>query len=415
MSYLFMIPPVIRQILLLIYLVVLLIEWIIITLFLLRNTDVKTLITEFLLFLLNCIIFNLLIQENKLFFLDASNIEHNTVREYCVSFILLVIVLFSLFLFVFHFNKEFRNENNSISIDSIREALDTMDAGLCFYQENGLPILMNQVMEDISQLLMGQGLLNGNTLWEYIEAYPDKIDAFNPTIVLSNGKVYTFFNQLIEVEKMPVYQLLASDVSDIHQLNQQIQNDNKKLENMNHRLRLYNDNMSEVTKEEEILLSKEKIHKELGDVLWNTKFYLNSESDVYDLDELLEMWNLTVRLLKNEISVEQSQSITYLLDAGRVVDIQVHFEGSIVNWDNQSIKILNMAVREILFSMSQTSQKDLYIQIEEGTYFHLIKISGVDTKDVAHLFYDLEEEIEKIGGRYEISDSIKLIIPRNGE
>ena len=56
-----------------------------------------------------------------------------------VNFILILILVYIIFVFV----RELHERRNKISRASVKESLDKLPTGLCFYRENGRIILLN--------------------------------------------------------------------------------------------------------------------------------------------------------------------------------------------------------------------------------------------------------------------------------
>ena len=49
---------------------------------------------------------------------------------------------------------------------SIKEAIDSYPGGLCFAALNGKPILVNQQMNTLVEMLTGQTIIEANLTWE---------------------------------------------------------------------------------------------------------------------------------------------------------------------------------------------------------------------------------------------------------
>ena len=76
----------------------------------------------------------------------------------------LVIFIVFMYLVVQHWNFS----RNTISRSSIKEGIDQISSGLCFYTDNGRVLLMNSRMNELSFLLTGQDLQNAKLCWDTI-------------------------------------------------------------------------------------------------------------------------------------------------------------------------------------------------------------------------------------------------------
>ncbi len=51
----------------------------------------------------------------------------------------------------------------------LRDAINRIDAGLCMAEEDGTPILTNQVMNRIVSSLFGASIMNAELFWHYLK------------------------------------------------------------------------------------------------------------------------------------------------------------------------------------------------------------------------------------------------------
>lgn len=193
---------------------------------------------------------------------------------------------------------------NHLSYDSIRESMDSMPYGICYYYESGMPRLINQEMQNISKSLFGEMISNASTFWERIctEASTSQaeriMDYPSPTWVSQDGKVLSFVRKKIPYEKSFLYEILATDITEEYEKHKKLSVDNEHMSNITERLREYSKKVTALTIEKEILDTKVRVHSELGQTLVATRRYFVAQD--IDKQELLGMWNKNIMLLKKE-------------------------------------------------------------------------------------------------------------------
>ncbi len=88
-----------------------------------------------------------------------------------------------------------RWKSSRLTVMSVKESVDTLPAGICFFDGKGLPVLTNTVMEEICRELLGTCLSDGRALWEAVAEKTELSAVLGrsvPVIRLTSGKVYAF-------------------------------------------------------------------------------------------------------------------------------------------------------------------------------------------------------------------------------
>lgn len=157
-----------------------------------------------------------------------------------------------------------------ISGTSVKESLDWLPSGLCFYVQGGMPRLVNVRMNELCWALTGGPLNNGAEFWRRLTAgdvLPDNCvlqKGGAPVVQTADGRVWSF-------ERCAVgdglAQIVASDITQEQEMNARLAQENRRLEEMNRRLRRYGGQIRELTRERETLLAKARIHDEFGQAL----------------------------------------------------------------------------------------------------------------------------------------------------
>lgn len=186
---------------------------------------------------------------------------------------------------------------------SIKEGIDKLPTGLCFYYDNGIPILTNTSMNEMCSIITGKSLINGKAFYDacckgiakdgniYIKIGEE------PIIKLKNGTIKSFKCSKIEDR---VYELIAIDVSSQYALGVELKNKNEELKKMNARLVEYGKNIERIISDKEILIAKIRIHDKIGYLLLLLKKSLQTNSNDNEKKKLLQEWQKFTTLFASE-------------------------------------------------------------------------------------------------------------------
>ncbi len=269
---------------------------------------------------------------------------------------------------------------------SIMEGFDQIDSGLCFALSNGTPLLMNECFKTIAAELRPDckdlNKLNILDFWNSITEASRRLDnlwediGIAPILKLADSYL-TFSKTLISVEGEQVYQIIATDTTDLHRIGARIAADNKELEELNERLRRHSDNIDEISKQEEILATKISIHDELGELLLGSKYCLTQDGGAVDIDTVISNWRKIETLLQKDNSSDISDPEKQILDAAEAVGISMVLTGSLPKDDINAMKLIFAASRECLTNAVKHAEADeMWMDIETDRYGYFISITN---------------------------------------
>ena len=269
-----------------------------------------------------------------------------------------------------------RHRRESITRASVRESVDNLPAGLCFALEGGLPLMVNRTMEDLCQRITGDGLLNADRFWASLRgqktADVPEIEAADAlSVKMNDGRIWVFSRKKITVDGGPVVQFMATDATDLYALGRRLEEDNRALTDMNRRLSQYGENVTELTRGEEILETKMQIHDTLGEILMASRVALASaeERDPAFIRELFGKWKQSVALLRHEAVPEASDGadpVRQIEEAAEAAGVKVVFRGRFPREDRSATRLLFTATREALTNAVRHAGADtLTVGIQE--------------------------------------------------
>ena len=215
--------------------------------------------------------------------------------------ILLVLTLSSLGGSVWLLLSETKNRK-TISQRSIKEAFDNLPTAVCFFNEAGLPVLCNLAMQRFSFAVCGKDVQYLTDLESLLS------DSFIPLegvrkeggiFIFPEGKTWQLRKRSILHEKGERYtQYIASEITDLYSSRVALQQENEELRKVQNALKKLSANVVAVTREEEILNAKMRVHDEMGRCLVAAQKYLREDSAEPIPDSLALSWQRAVATLK---------------------------------------------------------------------------------------------------------------------
>lgn len=275
-----------------------------------------------------------------------------------------LLILISLVLLIV---KEYRFRKNTITRSSIKQGVDKLSSGLCFYQKGGRVVLANKCMSDLCFAIVGRDLQNAELFWEILSGgeVNENVQRLSygsrPNFRLPDGNVWTFACEELD----DIYQLTAANTTQIQSVTDELKEKNIELATLNLRLRKHGENVDELTRSKERLETKARIHSELGQVLLSTRRFLLDEQG--GQQPPLQMWQRNISMLRKEAELkEEEQPLDMLTRIAAATGIIVERNGELPS-DVDVQKLFVQASAEALTNaVSHAQAKKLFIELEEN-------------------------------------------------
>lgn len=242
---------------------------------------------------------------------------------------------------------------------TVKEACDNLPTGLCFAKESGLVLLVNRVMEQLSHSLTGSSLQDAAVFWAQISdgtlingarrVYEEEQGRSGQRVIrLSSGEYRTFTRTVLTIESRTVVQLTAADTTGLYDMVHQLERDNEALQQMHLRLQRYQENISMLTREEELLNTKIRIHDDFGKALMRTRHALAQKEPGVYAREVLEVWRSTTAMMRLESRAQEYRDpLEYLKETAAAVGVELFFHGTLPGEDRPR-QLIAMAASEAL-------------------------------------------------------------------
>lgn len=234
--------------------------------------------------------------------------------------------------------------NTDITAMSIKESFDGLPTGLCYFDENGLVVLKNNLMESICLELTGKSLNVAMPFREKIKEASQYENDGAFTVRLKDGRVFSFSLSETEIFSKPYFQLAATDITEFTKLTSTLEYEIGELKKVNAHLKKYNEMVYDLTREE-ILRTKEIIHDRLGSTLITTRRYLENGTLSENNSKLLEMWKNNISVLNTaENDCKDENFAKDIENAAKLVGITLETVGNLPTDNNAVARVLTLAL-----------------------------------------------------------------------
>lgn len=322
--------------------------------------------------------------------------------------------------------RELRLRNTFPARTAIKESIDHLPTGLCFYEENGRVMLVNHRMNGLCHAILGRDLQNGALMWQDLcsgdHVLPSVVRlsfGTQPSFRLSDGSVWSFSQTDLE----GVIQLTAIDSTKLHGLLEDLSRKNSDLESLYLRLKQYEENVDRLSREKERLETKIGIHSELGQTLLATRSYLLSGKE--DKTVPTDAWKYSIALLRSKaVYKSETFSLSTLIQTAHSFGITVEEEGQIPRCKDVERLFLEAATEALTNAVRHAGAKVLYIRFfeDDTNYYVSFRNDGKlpeDTITEGGGLSSLRRKVETKGAEMQIvcrpEYSLTVTMPKEGK
>ena len=256
----------------------------------------------------------------------------------------------------------------TINHGSIKEAFDNLPTGVCFFNEAGLPVLCNHAMQRFSFAVCGKDVQFVTDLEDCLQ--PD----FAPVSdVRKDGTVFVLTDSAWQLEKRSFThesgnrytQYIATDVSQLQEKRTELQQENAQLRRVQTDLQRLSANIVAVTREEEILNTKMRIHDEMGRCLVAAQKYLKKDCTETIPDSLVTVWQRAVSMIKYSTETPEDDMLLQIRKTCEYVKLRYLQTGELPQQEAAAY-LLTCAVRECVTNAVRYAEAtELYVTFGE--------------------------------------------------
>lgn len=302
---------------------------------------------------------------------------------------------------------------------AVKESLDNLPTGICFFNKAGLPVLCNRVMYDLVLAMTGRDLQSLPELVAALVKLPKESTATRDgdIILLSDQSAWRFSSRHIMADAICT-EYTATNVTELYQRKKDLQKSTKEHEQIAQNMHKIMNNVTAITREEEILTMKMQIHSKVGYCLQHLrKFYVDG-CPIDEKNELVKQLQKVTIALRGEIGkVDGTGALDELLHASKIIGVNVDINGEPPE-DSRAQMILVMTLRECITNVQRHANGNhVYVSImKENAHTRFIITNNGDCPEKKIVegggLTSLRKKIEKVNGTMKVQSSpeYKLIV-----
>lgn len=308
-----------------------------------------------------------------------------------------------------------RSSERRITADSIKESFDALPEGLLFAAPSGEVYLINRSMTMLVDRLFDTALMNEQRAWQRVAArdFTGEVKVLYQSrkevvVQFSDGMV----RRIVRRDHDGIIECSALDETEAYRLTLQLRDSNRALARLNKRLRHFDQNVSEVTRQQEILKAKTRVHNDLAKTLVATRAYLYSAGGTVSRAELVEMWRHNVSVIRSSGQQEAPQDdLAQLQKAARSVGVAIHLTGQLPK-DNPAHMLVIDAIHEAVNNtVKHAGGKNVFITIAGGSCT-ILNDGRPPQQEIAEAggLANLRAAVQQAGGTMEVVSRPRLMI-----
>lgn len=297
-----------------------------------------------------------------------------------------------------------RTRNRSLTLMSVKECMDELPVGICFYWDGGLTKLTNRRMNSIACKLTGSGVMDAEAFQKFVFSGKEA-----PIIRTDDGTAYSFVHREDTLDGRMIHELLAFDVTQKYRLTEELREKQKKVQKINRRLKALNTSIQYIIMDRETLQIKIHIHDSFGKMLLMTRHFLAAPGQT-DTKEMLSLWQRNIALLKNEERESWQEPCFFSLTHADSLGIRIELNGELPE-DETLVSVADTAITVHVTNVLRHAEGDTaYISIEKTPEGYVMCFTNNGTppcepvKETGGLA-NLRRLTEKIGGAMTINSS----------
>lgn len=296
---------------------------------------------------------------------------------------------------IFAARDTFLYRKSHVTPDSVKQAMDLLPVGVAFSGQDGTVLFRNVVMDRISVARTGKLLTDINSF-----------GVVNGEQVSLFDKTWHFAVQ--ETTGSSFIQLTATDITEQARILANLEEKNRKLTDINLRLKIYNRQAERIIIAQEMLTARMTVHDELGHILLESRHYLNNP-DAFNKALLLQLLKNTNACLLREYDQDDTarDALADAIDMAEAIGVDVTIVGR-VPLEEPGRSLLAAAIQECAANaVKHADGSALMVRIrrEENEMLFSLENNGVPPSGPIREsggLLSLRDLTEKKGGRMEL-------------
>ena len=300
---------------------------------------------------------------------------------------------------------------------AVKEALDTRPSAVCYFTAAGNVKLCNTAMYDLIRKITQNDL---QTLDELNEA----LDSCNQnTGVIREGNLFLFpdghawqysVDKVTAADGRIYTEAVLSDVTELYEKRQKLQRQSRELKKMYRELKILSANVLEMTREEEILNLKSRLHDQMNMGVAAIRQILRQNTTSEENAAAIAQFRRAIQVLQEENAYPQDDIAEFIRDA-EVSGIRVEITGDFPE-EKEVLHLLLPVLREACVNAARHADASvLYITAERKNNAVRLLLTNDGRQPQQEVIprgglVDLGRMLAEAGGKIEIQSQPQFLL-----
>lgn len=300
---------------------------------------------------------------------------------------------------------------------AVKEALDTLPSAVCYFTAAGNVKLCNTAMYDLIRKITQNDL---QTLDELNEA----LDSCNQnTGVIREGNLFLFpdghawqysVDKVTAADGRIYTEAVLSDVTELYEKRQKLQRQSRELKKMYRELKILSANVLEMTREEEILNLKSRLHDQMNMGVAAIRQILRQNTTSEENAAAIAKFRRAIQVLQEENAYPQDDIAEFIRDA-EVSGIRVEITGDFPE-EKEVLHLLLPVLREACVNAARHADASvLYITAERKSNAMRLLLTNDGRQPQQEIvprggLVDLGRMLAEAGGKIEIQSQPQFLL-----
>ena len=330
------------------------------------------------------------------------------------------------FLLIWEIVRLRRLKRQELSRDSVKQAIDLLPSGICYFTPSGSVKLCNMQMHILFRTLSQSDL---QTLTELQDALAHcdagsgviRLSHERQTYLFPDGKAWRYRQNVVTDEDGAVYkETIFSDMTELYHKKLELKEQIKQLNAISRELKLLSDNVLILTREKEVLSAKTKLHDYMGAGLIAMRQILR-HNQTEEAANAIELLRQAVSAIKNDNTYPQGRSeLDGFMHDAEAIGIKVNLSGELPEQEELRC-VMILAMRECLTnSVRHAGATALHVAVEKNGDSFSMKITNDGKAPETEVvpkggLRNLQRYIMDLGGTMEIQSkpgfALTVVLP----
>lgn len=308
---------------------------------------------------------------------------------------------------------------------AVKEAMDTLPSAVCYFTSKGTVKLCNTAMYSLFERIAQSDLQSLSELNEALEGcdHATGIIRDGNVFLFPDGRAWQYSSGEVKTADGEIYtEAVFSDVTELYEKRQQLQKQSRELKKMYRELKTLSDNVLEMTREQEILNLKSRLHDQMNIGVAAIRQILLQNTTSEENAAAVMRLRRAIAVLREENAYPQDDVAEYIRDAA-VSGVQVKIAGTLPE-DEKLLHLLLPVMREACVNAARHADAGvLYITAEQTENAVTLRITNDGKQPEKEItprggLVDLGKVIAEAGGRITIQSQpafmLTVTLPTGG-